>query len=549
MTGRGVRFEYEIGEIVLCFEPDPTKARVLYEAKVLDQRVMKDPSGKKKPSYYVHFQGWNSSWDREVADSFVLRDTSENRDLMKKLSDTAKKYCRKNSQRRNKINTILHQAFGGAPPDFGSISASEDSDEENEHGKRTGKGKSYQDKKKQKTSLIEYEIPDSLKLQIDDDYILINKRNMLTQVPAKPCVVDVLESFMKTFCVNYLCDPSGGREKTRTGSSKHTLKCPPDKCVSLCKEFVDSLRVIFDFTCPMILLYAAEQQQYEAAISDIKPIDHTKKDEDSTSQNAVKKEDKVPASHQSKTKVDKMSKQQDCNLSSVSQSPTSSPPPSPTRRITRLAAMESHSDSTPLTTQTSTSSLGSPRSDLRSPRLSGSSSSVQSHVQRTDKVSELQTEPIIPIARRTRLKSQFDVEIPEKPTVKPEVESDHNSETPTLPQQQEEPTTNGVEAANSGVGSESMTMGSSRGREDAMDRILGWSLLPTDVRLQNPITPSQIYGPVHLIRMFVKLPDLLKKMNMKEVQIQIIIKFVHHCLQYLVDHQSELIHDDTYVMA
>ena len=43
--------------------------------------------------------------------------------------------CRKNSQRRNKINTILHQAFGGAPPDFGSISASEDSDEENEHGK------------------------------------------------------------------------------------------------------------------------------------------------------------------------------------------------------------------------------------------------------------------------------------------------------------------------------------------------------------------------------------------------------------------------------
>ena len=54
--------------------------------------------------------------------------------------------------------------------------------------------------------------------------------------------------------------------------------CVPS--VSLCKEFVDSLRVIFDFTCPMILLYAAEQQQYEAAISDIKPIDHTKKDED-----------------------------------------------------------------------------------------------------------------------------------------------------------------------------------------------------------------------------------------------------------------------------
>lgn len=35
MAGRNMRFEYDIGEIVLCFEPDPTKARVLYDAKVI----------------------------------------------------------------------------------------------------------------------------------------------------------------------------------------------------------------------------------------------------------------------------------------------------------------------------------------------------------------------------------------------------------------------------------------------------------------------------------------------------------------------------------
>lgn len=33
MAGRGPKFEYEIGEHVLCFEPDLTKARVLYDAK------------------------------------------------------------------------------------------------------------------------------------------------------------------------------------------------------------------------------------------------------------------------------------------------------------------------------------------------------------------------------------------------------------------------------------------------------------------------------------------------------------------------------------
>ena len=34
MAKRGIRFEHSVGELVLCFEPDPTKARVLYDAKV-----------------------------------------------------------------------------------------------------------------------------------------------------------------------------------------------------------------------------------------------------------------------------------------------------------------------------------------------------------------------------------------------------------------------------------------------------------------------------------------------------------------------------------
>lgn len=33
--------------------------------------------------------------------------------------------------------------------------------------------------------------------------------------------------------------------------------------VSLCKEVVEGLRILFDFTLPIILLYATEQEQYE----------------------------------------------------------------------------------------------------------------------------------------------------------------------------------------------------------------------------------------------------------------------------------------------
>lgn len=34
MNSRGMKFKFHKGEKVLCFEPDPSKAKVLYDAKV-----------------------------------------------------------------------------------------------------------------------------------------------------------------------------------------------------------------------------------------------------------------------------------------------------------------------------------------------------------------------------------------------------------------------------------------------------------------------------------------------------------------------------------
>ena len=44
MSTRGVKFAYSTGEHVLCFEPDPTKARVLYDAKVSIKRFIRNGS-------------------------------------------------------------------------------------------------------------------------------------------------------------------------------------------------------------------------------------------------------------------------------------------------------------------------------------------------------------------------------------------------------------------------------------------------------------------------------------------------------------------------
>ncbi|KAF3425649.1 hypothetical protein E2986_13106 [Frieseomelitta varia] len=89
VSTRGPKFKFCDGEKVLCYEPDPTKAKVLYDSKVLDVIVNKDQRGRKAVEYLIHFQGWNSSWDRCVTEEYVLKDTEENRQLQRDLAQKA----------------------------------------------------------------------------------------------------------------------------------------------------------------------------------------------------------------------------------------------------------------------------------------------------------------------------------------------------------------------------------------------------------------------------------------------------------------------------
>lgn len=130
VSTRGVRYKFSEGERVLCYEPDPTKAKVLYDSKVclikfltlsaykiiyklgvimiladnvylrneniklyylifqvLEVIESKDKRGRRTVEYLIHFQGWNSSWDRCVSEDFVLKDTEENRQLQRDLAE------------------------------------------------------------------------------------------------------------------------------------------------------------------------------------------------------------------------------------------------------------------------------------------------------------------------------------------------------------------------------------------------------------------------------------------------------------------------------
>ncbi|TDG52600.1 hypothetical protein AWZ03_000833 [Drosophila navojoa] len=77
------------GEKVLCFEPDKSNARVLYDSKVLAVYERKDADNKRYFDYKIHFQGWNSSWDRNVRADILLKDNEENRKLQRELAEAA----------------------------------------------------------------------------------------------------------------------------------------------------------------------------------------------------------------------------------------------------------------------------------------------------------------------------------------------------------------------------------------------------------------------------------------------------------------------------
>ncbi|XP_015776129.1 PREDICTED: male-specific lethal 3 homolog [Acropora digitifera] len=149
--------KYVVGEKVLCYEPDPNKARVLYESKVLEVDITRDDKGKRVPEYFIHFNGWNRSWDRWVVEDQVMKDSESNRAFMIKLHDQALKARKK--KRRLTQN-----------------SESKDSDGANKSETKSSVSETVENPELPK---IEIEIPSQLKLKLEDDCYFIKRKRSL----------------------------------------------------------------------------------------------------------------------------------------------------------------------------------------------------------------------------------------------------------------------------------------------------------------------------------------------------------------------------------
>ncbi|XP_030748090.1 male-specific lethal 3 homolog [Sitophilus oryzae] len=272
VSTRGIKLKFFIGERVLCYEPDPTKAKVLYDSKVLDIVIRKEQAGKKVVEYLIHFQGWNSSWDRCVKEEYVLKDTPENRQLQKDLAEKAQLQLGAYLYRkeRKKHNQKSGDRTAGSSEEGSSGSPTQIDTDDHEMSTSSDENSSIDDES------IEIDIIPELRAILEEDYYLINGKNKRVKLPAEPNVVFILESYYKHYATNQIC---GLQEKQNYRCRNNFYKDSKPKTediqknLALCREVVDGLRIYFDFTLNDLLLYGAEKDagQFVTATAVIQP--------------------------------------------------------------------------------------------------------------------------------------------------------------------------------------------------------------------------------------------------------------------------------------
>ncbi|XP_062865492.1 male-specific lethal 3 homolog isoform X2 [Trichomycterus rosablanca] len=499
MNSRGMKFKFQKGEKVLCFEPDPSKAKVLYDAKVVDIVVGKDEKGRRIPKYLIHFNGWNRSWDRWAAEDHVLRDSEENRKLQRKLARKALARMRRKGWRKRRcrlpgVNSVLKDVPGDESDESDDhlITSSDDSHEDNsdpESLKSESESSEELEEMKEEPEVhikreneekninINIDIPDVLKKKLEDDCYYINKRKKLVKLPCQMNVVNILESYVKQFTINaaFSANERYRQPQSSTQSNVNPHYVPPEKNEELCKEMVDGLRITFDFTLPIILLYPSEHTQFKKVSSSkfFQPIG----DVAGCSSRPLSDRSPSPGLNPSTPQsTDGQSAPETC----VSPVVTATTPKR--RRCTNPDSDTPHS----LRRSTRNTSGGEKSTE------GGSSTNTSPQPKR--RLAEVPT----PLPK-------FFLNL-EKRTP---VHSGSSSPLPLTPSKD---------------GSGVFSVLESR-RNNELNEVLSWRLTPDNYPLSDqPPPPSYLYGSQHLLRLFVKLPEILSKMHMSEKNLRALVK-------------------------
>uniref|UniRef100_A0A2R9CCN9 Uncharacterized protein n=1 Tax=Pan paniscus TaxID=9597 RepID=A0A2R9CCN9_PANPA len=217
--------------------------------QIVNVIVGKDKKGRKIPEYLIHFNGWNRSWEKWATEDHVLHDTDENRRLQHKLARKA--VARLSSTGRKKScrlpGLLIDEKDENDENSLSSSSGSKISEESDIEEKTEVKEEpELQTKREMEETTITIGIPEVLKQQQDDCYY-INRRKWL--------------HFALNAAFSDNERPRHHHAMPHANMNVHYI--PEEKNVDLFKEMVDGLRITFDYTLLLVLLYPYEQTQYK----------------------------------------------------------------------------------------------------------------------------------------------------------------------------------------------------------------------------------------------------------------------------------------------
>ncbi|XP_037813754.1 protein male-specific lethal-3 [Lucilia sericata] len=523
VSTRGPRSRYfEKGEKVLCYEPDPSKAKVLYDSKILGTYETKDKRGRKSIQYKIHFQGWSSSWDRKVSADFVLKDTEENRQLQRDLAEKAqlqlgaylyRKEHSKNKKRSRKSAAINSEDSAdastsptklrprGLSEDNFSSSGSTFEKNENcsmkddcETDSCCSSVESFHDEDR-----VMLRISERLRQYLEYDHDMIVKYGKQHALPSRIPIVAILENFVKQTALKMVFtnnQTEGGTTRRRTAQQRTADKKEKDvdkiiNTITLLKEVADGIRIYFDFTITDYLLYKEEEDYALSYLSEenLKTFTYvatpafsmewfnTKTDTAETNATATNTiaadvviETTTPTATTGITPI-----------ANLTETPSSIPASSTANNANTITTTVSQED------QPQRRKLRSHRSDDCDLTLENCLSSIAS----TSSGASTPLHSNIPVSHLNYLKSL--------PPISPQI-------------------------------------------RDFLQNVLSWRLLPTNA----VPAPAMIFGAPHLARLLVKLPEFLNASSMTDEKLKVLLQHLDTFTNYLESHK-EWFNEDNYV--
>jgi len=563
-------------EKVLCYEPDTTKAKVLYDAT-----IKKIEFSDRKHLYLIHFKNWNTAHDRWVGEDLILKLTDENRakqdvlaqNLIKKSKsgqlraipgiDSTRNYVKKEREERGvKVKSVRERPNPDEESD-------ESEDEKNEEDSESLQVDDDQ--------YVPIHLDEKLVHHLEEDFVLINKKNKLLKLPTDLNVVQILENFVRHFAANMSVVPVIGT-RTETESKKPVSGEMSQYTLELAMEVVDDLRILFDFMLPLILLYAPERQQYRrlrenATLTNKNQVSPTQSDPDKPQSTKIEKsrksDEKSPQRKRTKTaEADLLDynrkyliREGDLKNTGIIKNEDG------TRRSSRSSTVIQSKCSRGIQNAMKPPKPQSPVSTSATP--STASGAVAAQISRMTRRRQLSYDCCIDLSpkvfvRRTSLNT---INMLTKPKARPDTpDRKHSSE-------KSEVSTGSSGSASTSVKDENVkeeyatspktekNSSSIKTEEDftpsqfndaneirraiSLKNIWKWRMLPQEYKPE-VVPPSLIFGPQHLLRLFVKLPEILGRMKIEEKRLTMLLKFINEFLEFLVVYEKDLFSELAY---